>query len=274
MIIAIDTGGTKTLICRFDTDGVKHHVAKFPTPRRQADYLDAVGDAVKNAVDITDIDMVVVAAPGPIVDGCLLRAKNISDEWQNFEIASAISNRLGGVPVYAANDADLAGLSEARALETPPRRSLYVTLSTGVGTGLALDGHLSDELSHLEGGWMRLPFEGRLQMWEDFASGRNFYERYGQYGSEVDDPEKWRDFAHRASLGLLALIPLLGPDHIVIGGSMGTHFAKYADFLRAEITKNLPDFDTDLITQAKHPEEAVIYGCYYHAVDSLVDQPA
>lgn len=269
MIIAIDTGGTKTLICRFDTDGVKHHIAKFPTPRGQADYLTTVADTIRNAIDVATIDAVAIAVPGPIVDGRLLRAKNIGDEWRNIDISTAISERLDGVPVYTANDADLAGLSEARALDTPPRVNLYVTLSTGAGTGLAFDGHLSDSLSHIEGGWMRLLFEGRPQMWEDFASGRSFYERYGQFGSDVDDPDKWRDFAHRASLGLIALIPMLGPDHVVIGGSMGTHFAKYADYLRAEVAEALPEFDTSLITQAKHPEEAVIYGCYYYAVDQL-----
>lgn len=269
MIIAIDTGGTKTLICSFDTDGVMQQIAKFPTPRNHADYLDAVIEAINEAVDPDSIDVVTIAVPGPIINGRLLRAKNISDEWRNIDISSAISDRLGGVPVYTANDADLAGLSEARALDTPPRISLYVTLSTGIGTGLALDGRLSDSLSHIEGGWMRLVFEDKPQIWEDFASGRSFYERYGQYGSEVDDPDKWRDFAFRASLGLVVLIPMFGPDQVIIGGSMGTHFAKYGHFLREETSKVLSDYDVNQINQAKHPEEAVIYGCYYYAIDQL-----
>lgn len=269
MIIAIDTGGTKTLIVGFDADGVEQHIAKFPTPRDPDEYLDAVTSAITEAVDPSTIDVISVAVPGPIYDGQLLRAKNIGDKWQNIDMAVLFGERFPEARVVVANDADLAGLSEARALDTPPAVNLYVTLSTGVGTGLAFDGHLAEATSHFEGGWMRLHFEGRPQMWEDFASGRSFHDRYGQYGSEVDDPEKWRDFAYRASTGLIVLIPMLGPDHIVIGGSMGTHFAKYANFLRDEIAKALPDFDTSRITQAKHPEEAVIYGCYYYAIDQL-----
>ena len=270
MIIAIDTGGTKTLIASFGTDGQMSQIAKFPTPANPTEYRDAVAAAVTEAVDLSEVDAVAVAAPGPIRDGQIRRAKNIGPDWSNLDITKLIAEALPGVPhVVAGNDADLAGLSEARSLDPLPTTCLYVTLSTGVGTGLAIDGHLPDSFAHLEGGWMHLMHDGKLEMWEDFASGRNFYERYGQYGSEVDDPDKWRDYAKRASAGLAVLLPMLGPDHVVIGGSMGTHFAKYSQFLRDEVSAILTDFDTSKITQAKYPEEAVIYGCYYYAIDQL-----
>ena len=269
MIIAVDTGGTKTLITSFDRDGTMQVIAKFPTPKDTTAYKTAVSSAILEHADSSTIDAIVVAVPGPVVDDVLVRARNIDESWQQLSIAALFEGVFGDTPLYIANDADLAGLSEARALEQAPAVSLYVTLSTGVGTGLAFDGHLADNLRHIEGGWMRLYYDGSYQMWENFASGRNFYERYNQYGSDVEDPEKWRDFAKRASAGLVALIPMLSPDHVVIGGSMGTHFAKYGSFLREEVASVLPDFDANTITQAKHPEEAVIYGCYYYAVDRL-----
>lgn len=269
MIIAVDTGGTKTLIVGFTSDGEAQHIAKFPTPEDPNEYIKATHQAITAAVDEANIDAITVAVPGPVENGLLLLAKNIGENWRSLDMVGLYSQYFSSTKVFVANDADLAGLSEARSFETVPAINLYVTLSTGVGTGLAINGHLPSTLTHIEGGWMRLAFDGKTEMWEDFASGKSFYKRYGQYGSEVNDPEKWQDFARRASAGLVALIPMLGPDQVVIGGSMGTHFAKYGDFLRLEVQKVLPEFNVDKIVQAKHPEEAVIYGCYYHAIDQL-----
>lgn len=266
MIIAIDTGGTKTLIASFDEAGTMTVLAKFPTPREQSQYLDALVGTIRDAhIDV--VEAIVIALPGPIKHGVLQRSPNIG--WENFDVAAEIQRHFPDSFVTIGNDADLAGIAEARALENPAL-CLYVTLSTGVGTGLSYNGKLIPGMRRFEGGSMRIEYDGQRSRWESIASGRNFFERYGKYGSDIDDPDKWRDYAQRAASGLLALIPLLEPNHIVIGGSMGTHFPKYAEYLQTildtEIAKHMPDVR---ITQAKRPEEAVIYGCYYHAGDAL-----
>lgn len=271
MIIAVDTGGTKTLIEAFDTDGNLKFLDKFPTPRDENEYVQRVSQTITSKTKPGSIEAIVVALPGPIRDNILVKTKNIG--WENFDVISAFRDQFPACRIFIANDADLAGLAETRALERDgryPAVSLYVTLSTGVGTGLCFDGKLFKGLSRLEGGAMRLDYGGQLQRWEDFASGRNFYERYGQYGREVTDDDKWRDYADRASAGLAALIPLFEPDTVVIGGSMGTHFAKYYQHLEDILKEKIPThFEKTKITQAKNPEEAVIHGCYYYALDEL-----
>jgi glucokinase len=69
------------------------------------------------------------------------------------------------------------------------------------------------------------------------------------------------------------LIPLLEPQTIVIGGSMGVHFAKYAHFLQEILDQAITKHMTNTrIIQADMPEEIVIYGCYYYGKDFLATQ--
>lgn len=270
MIVAVDTGGTKTLIELFDTRGKKHFVDKFPTPRDTHEYIQKVSQTIAHHTEPGDVDAIVVALPGPIRDNVLLRSKNLG--WGRFDVLGALKVRFPSTKVFIGNDADLAGLAETRALEKTvhPEVSLYLTLSTGIGGGLCFRGRLFPGLARFEAGSMRYEYDGELERWEDFASGRNFYERYKKFGHEVEDADKWQDYAERVSVGLLGLIPLLEPDTLIIGGSMGTHYKKYASFLDQILQEKIPKHMKNVkISQAKHPEEAVVYGCYYHALDEL-----
>lgn len=270
MIIAVDTGGTKTLIVAFDTDGVKTQIARFPTPKDIPEYVTAVASAINGFTSIDQIDIIALAVPGSIRDGVLLHAENLG--WYQSDILAQVQASFPSTRVVIGNDADIAGLGEMRSRDIIPHTGLYVTFSTGIGTGLCFDGKLPESMEVFEGGKMRFEYEGKMQRWEDFASGRNFYERYQQFGSDVDDPEKWQDYAQRAACGLAVLIPTFEPEIVVVGGSMGTHYAKYQEFLNQELSQIIPKYmENTTLVQANHPEEAVVDGCYYFALDAMAD---
>lgn len=267
MIIAIDTGGTKTLIASFDSEGNKQIITKFPTPRDIPEYLESVASAVRGIGNREAITALSVAIAGPIRDGKVLRTPNIG--WTDFDVVSELKQRFPGTTVFMQNDAAIAGIAEAREF-SPPGLSMYITLSTGVGGGISYDGKLLPEFERFEVGSMRVEHEGALHRWEDIASGRNFYEHYGLYGKDVTDPSIWHDYAERVAIGLQILISLLEPDHLIIGGSMGTHLPKYENELNAILNDRIgKHMAVTAISQAAHPEEAVIYGCYYYALDLL-----
>ena len=269
MIIAIDTGGTKTLIASFDTEGAKQQIARFATPAATDEYIDSVVAAIDAHVEADSC--IVVAVPGWMRDGVIEQCPNLG--WSNFDIIATLQSHFPEATILLENDAELAGLSEVRIMETAPALSMYITISTGIGGGLAYHGELAPITARFEPGKAHLLHDDKPTRWEAFASGRAFYETNGKYGHDVDDPETWRKFAELVARGLIVHIPTFMPDTVIIGGSMGTHFAKYQQYLLAALERDIPQYMAHTaVIQAKHPEEAVIYGCYYYAIDVLADR--
>ena len=266
--MAVDTGGTKTLITAFSQGGDAGEMIKFQTPPREEDYLEVLRQTLKDHYGGQRVEAIVVAMPGIVKDGVAIWCNNL--KWKNFDVGSALKGVLGKAPVFIENDANLAGLAETRSRDPMPTSSLYVTVSTGIGTGMTTKGVIDPGIRHSEGGRMLVEYEGKVREWESFASGKAIYTIYGQYARDITSKRTWNEIADRISRGFLVAIPLLQPDVIIIGGSIGTYFDRYAEKLEAILKTHLPPhIACPLIVPAKHPEKAVIYGCYYYAVDAL-----
>ena len=270
MLVTVDTGGTKTLIASFGEDGVMGKTTKFPTPKNQQQYTDELVSRLQESYDTSNMDALVVALPGRIdSSGILAYARHLG--WQDFDLKKALEPHFS-CPILVEHDASLAGLAAARQLETPAYNCLYVTVSTGIGTGLIIDNQIDQPHKQAEGGQIILEYNGELMYWEDFASGQAIKNEYGKFASEIDDPKVWNEVAEKLSRGFFVLIPLLRPDAIVIGGSIGTYFESYSQELTKLLTQRL-DYVPPILA-AKAPEQVVIYGCYYYAVDYLSHHPA
>lgn len=266
MLVAVDTGGTKTLVATFNQEGVMEEVARFPTPPSQDEYVTLLRDTLQQKLNDKDVETVVVGLPGIIKNGVALWCNNL--RWKNFDAQAAFQGVLGDAPIIIENDANLAGLAETRALSLIPVSSLYVTISTGIGTGIITNGHIDPGLRYSEGGRTLVEFDGTIREWESFASGKAIHESYGKYARDIHDMRTWHHIADRISRGFLALIPTLQPDIIIIGGSIGTYYPSYSEQLVKILNEKLPaHIPCPKIQQAKHPEQAVVYGCYYYALD-------
>jgi predicted NBD/HSP70 family sugar kinase len=271
MIVAIDTGGTKTLIASFGEDGILGQQIKFATPADPNQYIEAVRQVLIDNFSNQRIDAIVIAIPGVIKDDIVTWCSNLP--WENFDVVASLQGVLGKVPILIENDAKLAGLSETRFLDRIPKQSLYVTISTGIGTGIITEGHIDPDLRNSEGGHALIEFDGKLLEWEKFASGKAIFNTYGKYAHDIKDKKTWDQIADRISRGFLAIIPLLQPDVIIIGGSIGTYFEEYDNQLQKILRKKLPKhISCPLFVQARYPELAVIYGCYYYAIDYFSDR--
>jgi glucokinase len=268
MIIAVDTGGTKTLIARFSEKGGITERVRFPTPQDQNEYLALLKEELHLLIKKTQPKAISVSMPGLVKKGVVVWCGNLP--WKNFAIVHELQKEFPGIPVFVENDANLGGLAETRALPLVPESCIYVAIRTGIGTAIIEDGQIARATRHSEGGHMLVEYDGVVQPWERFASGKAIYETYGKYARDITSERTWHQITDRISRGFLALIPVIQPEVIIIGGSMGTHFGKFGTHLSRLLAERLPKYiPCPRVIAARHPEEAVLYGCYLHALDSL-----
>lgn len=269
MIVTVDTGGTKTLVASFDDKGVLGEQTKFPTPSDPIEYINTLKKTLLDLYSGKSVKALIIATPGVIKDGVIIwGGGNLG--WKNFDIKTELKGIFGKTPIFVENDANLAGLSETRLLKTKPAQSLYVTVSTGIGSGIVTDGHINLALRNSEAGHALVEYDGSVREWESFASGKAILKVYGKYARDIKNKNIWNQIADRISRGFLAVIPILQPDVIIIGGSIGTYFDKFGKQLQNILKEKLPKhIPCPTFVQAKFPELAVIYGCYYYAIDNL-----
>jgi predicted NBD/HSP70 family sugar kinase len=260
MYVGVDIGGTKTLVAVLNDQGVILERIRFLTPPHYEEFINALESAAQG-LQHQDFRAGCVGAPGKIDRDHGIGRDFGNLRWHNVPIQSD-AERIFRCPMLVENDANLGGLSESMLLPRD-KRVLYVTVSTGIGTGFIDHQHIAPELANSEGGHMLLPFQGKRMLWESFASGRAIVKRFGKKAAEITDEATWRRIAHDLSLGFVELIAIAQPDIIVIGGGVGTYYERFEPFLLHELEKiENPMVSMPSIRKAARPEDAVLYGCY------------
>lgn len=263
MYLGIDIGGTKTLIACFNDQGTIQEQQRIRTPKNYTDFISEVARCVDTLTTKT-FHYCCVAVPGRLDRGRGIGIVLGNLPWQNVSIQEDIQ-KIVGCPTRIENDANLAGLSEAL-LIPGYSRVLYITVSTGIGTGLIIDQTIDPYLADSEGGHMVLEHDGKQEAWEDFASGRAIVRKFGKRAEEITDARTWRIIAHDLALGIIDLIAMLQPQVIVFGGGVDKVFERFQPYLEAEL-KEIASPLTPIppLRKAARPEEAVVYGCYAFA---------
>lgn len=184
--IGIDLGGTNIAAGVVDENlnilkkGSVPTLASRPADEIVADMAKLCLDIVKDAgLSLSDIDCAGIAAPGTANSetGVIEYANNLP--FRNFPIAAKLSEMSGISRVIIENDANAAALAEAVAGAAKGERySVMITLGTGVGGGIIIDGkvysgfnHAGAELGHMvisHGG--RHCSCGRDGCWEAYSS--------------------------------------------------------------------------------------------------------
>ena len=197
--LAVDIGGTgiKTII--LDPDGKPlTERERIPTPPR-ATPKRVMTIIEQMARQQGEFDRVSVGFPGVVKDGTLLTAFNLGPGWIKFDFQKALSKQLMR-PVRIANDADVQGLGavSGKGIE------LVITLGTGVGSSLFVDGHRA----HLEMGH------------HPFRKGLTYEEELGNAALKKKGVKKWNKHLLEA-IEILRLV--FNYDRLYIGGGNTKH---------------------------------------------------
>lgn len=152
--------------------------------------------------------------------------------WANANLAGAIRAALD-VPVGFDTDVNIAGLGEWRWGAAQGLSSfIYLTIGTGIGGGVLIDGKpvhglLHPELGHipLPHDWTADPYKGRCpyhgDCLEGMAAGPAIGERWGRAAVELPpDHPAWELEAHYLARALQAFILTISPERIILGGGV------------------------------------------------------
>lgn len=280
MFLCVDIGATNTLV------GVGNGAFEVVEKRRSADFLrdvpgalDAVlGDA---GVDRSRIDRAAVAAAGPVDRATgTFRPPNLdADEVQ---IRAPLKRITEDVSII--NDCNAAVLGEHRYGGEAAENLLYLTISSGIGAGMVIDGSLVEgwrgnigEVGHMKLRDRGFPCGcGGTDHWEAYCSGNNL-PRYARevHDAHFDDAIQLFDAYRRGDnaarrvveemqdlnvRGIANLVNLFNPEVVAMGGGVALNHADIVvdgldDRIRDEIINDSPT-----ITTASLEEEAVLHG--------------
>jgi polyphosphate glucokinase len=149
--LAVDIGATGIKLAVLNELGeplTERVRIKTPQPAVPEAVMSAI---VKLAEQQETFDRVSVGFPGVIRNGVSQSAPNLGEDWQDFNVARALEDKLGR-PVRALNDADMQGFGAISGTGV----ELVLTLGTGVGSALFMNGML---VPNVEVGWNRLSNE-------------------------------------------------------------------------------------------------------------------
>ena len=219
---------------------------KVPTPRgaEPDDVLAAVKEVLSTLGVADDRDVHLgVAFPAIVKDGMTLSAANVSDKWIGFEAEKFFEDGLGR-DIHFANDADVAGVAEARFGAARGQKGLILltTLGTGIGSALLYNGVLvpNSELGHVQR-----------------ANEKGDAESYAAYSAMEREQLSWEEWSARLQWYYEYIEFLFSPDLFIVGGGV----SKYADRFLPLLKLRTP------IVPAIHRNNAGIIGAAALALD-------
>lgn len=252
-VIGVDLGGTKCAIARYDRATCVEQTHEQIMTEASRGFPAVLKDVLSliRQLQTKDTQAIGIGVPGLVrhPDGVLLRAPNIPHSG-HVELKSVLEKALK-LPVFVANDARCFTLAEAR-MGAGKGHSVVVgvTMGTGVGGGIAVDGKLvyghqgcAGEIGHmlLQPGAPPFPTEDQRGDVEQFLAGTSM----GKRCEAAKRPEDYLDgevcsFLQASVFREVAwlvtnLTHLLDPSIIVFGGSTGRAMGAHIDEVKAEL---------------------------------------
>jgi polyphosphate glucokinase len=198
--LCIDIGGTGIKMIVLDPEGKPlNERARELTPKPAT--TGAVLAVIEKMIERQPrFDRISVGFPGIVQHGTTLTAHNLDPSWVNYNLRSELEN-MAGVPCRVLNDADLQGYGviEGQGVE------MVITLGTGVGSALFLNGRLVPnlELGH-----------------HPFQKDKTYEERLSDAELREHGKQKW---SKRVGEMVQMLSAIFNYDRLHIGGGNAEH---------------------------------------------------
>ena len=252
LAFGVDVGGSgiKAAVVDVNSGEMRSERLRVPTPtpstpdKLSASIVRLVRRLAKSS-PLPDDAPVGVGLPGVAIDGRLRTAANIDPAWVDYPIAEKLSKAVKR-RVEIVNDADAAGIAEMRhgVGAGKPGTVIFLTLGTGVGSGVFVDGTL---VPNTEFGQMEI--RGRPA------------ERRSASAARQRRSLSWKAWAQDLDEHLQRIEDLMWPSLFILGGGV----SKNADKFVPRLTARTP------VVPAQLRNDAGIIGAAIVAVDGLAD---
>jgi len=246
--IGIDVGGSGIKAAVVDLEAGRFRSERLriatPNPSTPEAVITAIGRLCKRLAKESGLGAstpVGVGLPGVTMDATLKFAANIDPSWVGFPVVERLS-KVTGRPVSIVNDADAAGIAEMRfgAGRDRPGVVIFLTLGTGVGSGVFIDGSL---VPNTEFGQMEI--RGRPA------------ERRSAAAARLKRGLSWKAWTQDLDEHLGRIDQLMWPNLMILGGGV----SKQADRFLPRLTVRCP------VVAAQLRNDAGIIGAAIVAVE-------
>lgn len=260
--LGIDIGGTKIAFALVDRQGQSEAVYTSPSNSQDAEALfQSVLTGIDKVLETSELSLedlagIGIGLPGKVdpINGRAVFQNNIP--WPNFPITQRIRESLGlDLPISIDNDVKVAAYAEYHA-EGMEKDELftYVTISTGIANASIIDHHMirgsgfsgetgflpiaqGERIEKLESivGGPAIEKAGRLAYHDETVTTREVFERFvagDKLAIEIID-----NCAKSFALGLYAIICVLDPAHITLGGSVAYHNPTFVTLIKDKLAE-------------------------------------
>lgn len=289
MIVAIDIGGTKLQMARYTAGPEGLHdvrVLKTDRDRGREGTVEQIAATLREWHAIYPISSIGVGFGGPVNFPFqqVYQSTHVGG-WNDFDLLAFLADVVGPVPMLMDNDANVGGLGEAFAGAGQGSDPLfYMTLSTGIGGGIILDGNrvlrgpdsYAGELGHItlypDGPPCLCGSQGCFErmcagLWLERDHGKPVPELLGDDAFLI---RYTRDLAR----GLKPVIMLLNPARIVIGGGISKAGERLFTPLRDALRREIPAWSRARldVVPAALGDNSVLWGCVVLAQQAMKEQ--
>lgn len=301
-VMGIDIGGTSVKIALFDLTGLMLDQWSIPTNTANGgseipnEIIHSIKERMVEAGQrLEEIMGIGIGVPGPVTDEVVKRAVNLG--WTNFPLKQLIEQGLN-IPVSLLNDANAAALGELwKGSNELVRNLVFVTIGTGVGGGIIVDGKILNG-AHASGGEIgHIPVQaaeertcgcGNTNCLECYGSANGMVKTMNHLSKnqvvsntkEIFELIQAGDKIAKATLdntidylarAIAGIVNTLDPEEVVIGGGVSEAGPLFLIPLKAAIESYaFPQIAEDFtLRKALLGNDAGMYGAAYQAVTMI-----
>lgn len=219
LTLGIDIGGTKIFLAPIENGIITGDTHTYSTPGTVKGIIECLCEGIEKFYPVKNI---AIATAGTVdlenkkVTGS---TGNLPEGYSGLNLGKILEEKFK-VPVFIENDANAAAYAEYRAGNAlNHRNTITITLGTGVGGGIIVDGKIlkgstgaAGEVGHMPITWekKRKCSCGSWDCWEAYASGTAYHKYKEGY-------DQWEEYV---SIGISSLINIFEPESIILSGGM------------------------------------------------------